>query len=336
MSVRVLCRLFLIVLGSAVGVTGYLLAQDLPQPAQERVPFLFHDEEWPSQKAFVESGRRCGARQPDEVQAQRIEQALRAFRATVAAKPGKGQGGGGGGNGGGNDGGGANTRPAGSVLIQVWMHVVISNSGEGNIPDAWLNDQILVLNEAFGGLTAADATDTPFRFVMAGVTRTVNESWFTAQPGSAAEAQMKAVLRQGDCSTLNIYLTDGGGYLGWATFPNRCAGNLLDDGVVVFYASLPGGWAAPYNEGDTATHEVGHWLGLYHTFQGGCSKSGDYVSDTPSERSPAWGCPVGQDTCRGNGPDPIDNFMDYSDDHCMDRFTPGQTERMDALSLQYR
>jgi len=91
---------------------------------------------------------------------------------------------------------------------------------------------------------------------------------------------------------------------------------------------MPGLSSSPFSEGDTLVHEVGHWLGVEHTFQGGCSgvgdDAGDSVRDTEPESFPGAGCPVGRDTCPGGGPDPITNFMDYTDDCCMYTFSTGQ------------
>ncbi len=226
--------------------------------------------------------------------------------------------------------------PVGSVNINVYAHVIRKGTGisNGDIPDSWISSQIAVLNAAYA--------NTPFRFTLAATTRTTNSSWYTAGPDTSAEAAMKNALRQGSADDLNMYISSpGGGLLGWATFPSWYSGNPKDDGVVVLNQSLPGGSASPYNLGDTGTHEVGHWLGLYHTFQGGCSKNatngGDYVADTPAEKSAAFGCPANRDTCRNiAGLDPIYNFMDYTDDACMDHFTAGQTARMDSHWTTYR
>jgi hypothetical protein len=222
--------------------------------------------------------------------------------------------------------------------IDVYWHVINKGStvSDGNIPDAMIAAQLTVLNDAY--------RTTGWQFSLADTDRTTNPSWYSGlTPGSSAEAEMKAVLRRGSYDDLNIYSAElGDSLLGWATLPQALRGKhgqavVQDDGVVVLTQSLPGGTVVPYNEGDTATHEVGHWMGLYHTFQGGCHGKGDYVSDTPAEDSPAFGCPTGRDSCtRSPGLDPIDNFMDYSDDSCMDTFTAGQDDRMDAMFSQYR
>ena len=96
-------------------------------------------------------------------------------------------------------------------------------------------------------------------------------------------------------------------------------------------------YADEFDEGDTLTHEAGHWLNLEHTFYGQCNKSGDFVDDTPPQKSPSSGCPEGNDTCpRQPGLDPIHNYMDYSDDDCITQFTPGQSQRMRDAWLFYR
>jgi hypothetical protein len=282
--------------------------------------FQLNGHSWINQQAFIDSGARCGARSVDEIEARDIQNSRDRFvQARSAAGISSGE------------------RVAGSVVVPVYFHVINKGTGiaNGDVPDTDIQAQIDVLNTAFGGQTGGTAT--PFQFTLAGTTRTTDATWYTITPGSVAETAAKAVLRVGGAETLNVYSANpSGGYLGWATFPWSYAGNPPYDGVVVLYSSLPGGTAAPYDEGDTATHEVGHWLGLYHTFQGGCRNPGDSVSDTPAERSSAFGCPTGRNTCRAAGFDPIENFMDYSDDSCMYQFTVEQSTRMDDMHLQYR
>ncbi len=208
----------------------------------------------------------------------------------------------------------------GYTEIPVAMHIVRSNTGQWDVTQQQIDDQITVLNDAFA--------NTNFQFVLSSVDRTNNTNWST---NTSFEDQMKSALAISPATTLNFYTGNlGGGLLGYASFPSFYDEDDYLHGVVCLYSSLPGGTAFPYNEGDTGTHEVGHYLGLLHTFQGGCFGNGDFVADTPPEGSPTFGCPIGKDTCAGGGPDPIFNFMDYSDDACMNEFTQGQSDRMDA------
>ena len=220
-----------------------------------------------------------------------------------------------------------------AVNVPVVVHVIMKDTTRagGNIPDSMITAQINVMNQGFGGQTGGAATG--FSFTLSKITRTVDSRWYDMARRSA-ERSAKTALHEGGYGTLNFYVSGlGQNLLGYATFPG---GDLAMDGVVVLNESLPGGTAANYNEGDTGTHEVGHWLGLYHTFQGGCTGSGDFVSDTAAEASAAFQCPVGRDTCAGGDVDPIHNFMDYTYDSCMYEFTSGQASRMVSQWTAFR
>ncbi|KAG6907686.1 hypothetical protein DXG01_007789 [Tephrocybe rancida] len=227
--------------------------------------------------------------------------------------------------------------PNATASIDVHFHVVSANTtlAGGYVPDSQIQAQIDVLN--------MDYAETGIKWNLVNTTRIQSQEWFdSVGPESPQNTALKTVFRYGNESTLNVYTVgfvkniEAQGLLGYATFPADYKSAPKDDGVVIRYSSLPNGTAAPFNLGRTLTHEVGHWVGLYHTFQGGCEGSGDSVDDTAPEASPASGCPLKRDTCPGGDVDPVQNFMDYTDDSCMTGFTPGQATRMKAQIRTYR
>jgi hypothetical protein len=227
-----------------------------------------------------------------------------------------------------------------SATVPVYFHVVTDGS-IGNLTNAQIDRQVRVLNQTFGG--AEGGAESGFTFVLAGVTRTDNADWFygVGGLGGVEEHDMKTDLHQGGPNALNLYSTTAGDYLGWAYFPDITTkpGQEDLDGVVFDWETIPGTsrtYAGSFDQGETLTHEVGHWLNLEHTFYRGCSSGGDYVADTPAEKTPTDGCPTGKDTCSAPGLDPIHNYMDYSYDSCYTQFTAEQVQRMRDAWLFYR
>jgi len=215
--------------------------------------------------------------------------------------------------------------------IGLVFHVLSGAAGEGNYNQATLDVQLGVLNDAY--------RPTGIHFHIAQLHRYPDSPYFAGGcfPTIESGIRMKTELAVDTAHLVNIYTCklDLPYIAGYGTLPDEFAENDPRHGVVIDYATLPGS-AAPLDLGHTLVHELGHYFGLLHTFQGACTEPGDGVADTPAESVPGYGCALERDTCPQDGKDPVTNFMDYSDDACTDNFTPLQAARMHTLIGTYR
>lgn len=240
------------------------------------------------------------------------------------------------------------------VTIPVVVHVVYNTATE-NISDAQIQSQITVLNADFRKLNSdaslvpsafsSLAADANIEFCLAstdptgasttGITRTSTTSTSFSTNDGVKFSSSGGKNAWDATKYLNIWVCDiSGGILGYAQFPG---GSASTDGVVIDYQyfGTMGTATAPFNKGRTATHEVGHWLNLYHIWGDdgtGCTGS-DLVSDTPNQADENYGCPTFPQVSCSNGAngDMFMNYMDYTDDACMYMFSTGQASRMQAL-----
>ena len=231
---------------------------------------------------------------------------------------------------------------AARINLPVYVHVIQGKrKGERSVTRKQVRTLVATLNGGMAGRQSQYSAPLRYRFLLARTDFTKNDGWYHAALFNRKDQAARRALHRGGPRTLNLYINGGGPkqnpILGWARFPWQYAAAPKLDGVTVNKVSLRGGSARGYNLGDTVIHEVGHWLGLYHTFQGGCSTNNDLVEDTPQESQPSFRCAYGRDTCPDDpGVDPIFNFMDYSFDYCMKRFTEGQVARVDAAMEKWR
>ncbi len=237
------------------------------------------------------------------------------------------------------------------ITIPVVVHIVYRTSAE-NLSDAQVQSQINVLNEDFRRLNA-DAANTPslfqsvaadveIQFCLAtrdpvgnptnGITRTqTTKTSFSVYTDDVKYSSQGGKDAWPTDQYLNIWVCNlGSSTLGYAQFPN--SGPSATDGVVIDYRYFGRGGSAqaPYNKGRTATHEVGHWLNLRHIW-GDAQCGDDYVNDTPVQQGPNYGCPTFPKPSCSNTSDMFMNYMDYTDDACMNLFTQGQKTRMRAV-----
>jgi len=240
------------------------------------------------------------------------------------------------------------------LTIPVIFHIITDGAGAENLTAAQVQAQVDQLNIDFrnlAGSTDAVAADIEIEFCLAtldpsdnvlaepGINRvtTYGDGAFTS---NYVDNTIKPNTIWDPNNYMNIWSADiSGGLLGWAQFPdnsglgglNANGGAANTDGVVALYSSIgsvanPNPAGGNYSRGRTLTHEVGHWVGLRHIWGDGNCSVDDFCNDTPESDAANYGCPGGHVSCSTT--DMIENYMDYTDDACMDIFTAEQKTRI--------
>lgn len=230
------------------------------------------------------------------------------------------------------------------ITVDAVFHMVATSAQKDSITNEMPSAQLDSLNESYKPYGIS--------FNLINVTWTTNDKWAMGAT-TDDDDEMKQTLRQGTYNTLNLYFQTNlsGGVLGRCTLPSQLSTAAASSNATIYSSdgcninahTMPSGALTGYNQGKTAVHETGHWLGLLHTFEGyTCTGPGDYIDDTPVESAPTDGCPTHpvKKTCpleqRPDEADPVHNFMDYSLDACYEGFTELQGERMRRMWELYR
>jgi predicted Zn-dependent protease len=223
-----------------------------------------------------------------------------------------------------------------SLLVDIKFSV-FHKDNNGKTTRQVLDDQIDVLNKAFSGKYSTESIiDTNIRFRIKSVQYINNADYY--KNCDSHEWKIVNTYSSDNKNTVNIMICNSPFYLGWAYYPWSFKETHKFNVIFIHTESLPNGKETLYNKGFTGVHEIGHFFGLRHTFsESNNCDVGDGISDTPAEKSPSYECNKDRDTCPNHpGKDPINNYMDYSPDECLNEFTYLQVTKMWDMIDKYK